>query len=67
MPLLTDLPLRVLLATASPSDLPLLNAEEEEARIRAALSPLIESQLVELDTLHGATGQRIRSQLQDCE
>jgi hypothetical protein len=66
-PFLVELPLRILVAISSPTDLPPLNVDEEESRIRTALQPLTENHQVELDILSVATRKAIQSKLQDKE
>lgn len=66
-PLLMDLPLRVLVAIASPADLPRLDVEKETEQIQSALASLLDSQQVELDVLRTATRREIQARLQDKE
>ncbi len=56
-------PIRILVVTASPCDLPGLNVEAEQARIVAALGPLIRRGDVVVDSLIRASKQSLQAAL----
>jgi tetratricopeptide (TPR) repeat protein len=62
-PLPVQPPLRMLVLTASPSDYPLLNVDQEWQRLQASLQPLTESGLLQLAYLEKATFAQVRRQL----
>lgn len=62
-PLRTELPLRILVAIASPQGLPRLDSETEVARIEKALALPLEHNLVQFDVLRNSTARALRDAL----
>jgi CHAT domain len=62
-PLRVVLPLRILIAIASPSDKPPADVAREEAVIRLALADLISARAVEVDFVAQATRETVAAQL----
>jgi CHAT domain-containing protein len=58
------LPLRALVVIASPKGLPKADIATEEASIKEAFKPLVESGGVDLDILTGATGKKLQEHLE---
>ena len=66
-PLIVSPPLRILTAIASPRDLPVLDVEQERARVTAALDPLVQQGLVSLMSVERATQKDLQWQLRQEE
>jgi hypothetical protein len=62
-PLRTELPLRILIAIASPQGLPRLDSETELAKIEKALALPLEHNLVQFDVLRNSTARALRDAL----
>lgn len=58
-------PIKILLVTANPSDLPQLKLEKEVAIVEEALAPLIELGYAELETIEKAQVREMRRKLRD--
>lgn len=63
VPMNVQSPLRVLVIISSPSDCPPLSVLQEEQWIRAALAPLVQRQIVVVDTLTPVTALNLQAHL----